>query len=122
MTDVSKDAAGAAEVGASWLDQVYPGWHTAVNVANLRVSSLTHCPLAQAAGDGWWGAALSRLREDGHPIGVPWLMAHGFIGVGADLTLAWRAEVLKRCLTSPPGSHSPALGFSSEPSSVGCSF
>lgn len=120
MTDVSKDAAHCAFLGAGRFDLLFPGWATGLDASKLNVASLTDCPLVVVLGVAGWPEALSRLTE----LGIDWsreqLVAMGFMGsvdVMPDLTLSWQREVLKRCL-SPNGSATPSAWLASVCSSV----
>src|SRR5437870_946870 len=108
---IVRDAEVATRAGAALLDECRPGWFREVDLDRLNIDSPGDCPLGQLYGEeGQTGLApyWAGLRAVGVQFGsedavrLGFAIAKGFRGLEerqqryAELTAAWRNEILRR--------------------------
>ena len=58
--------------GASWLDEVSPGWERKIDVSILDISDCTACVCGQVLDGGWFNDLVMKKPAQ-------WLWDHGFL-------------------------------------------
>lgn len=88
----------AAERGASLLDGQRPGWHRAIDIAQLNIAHAGHCICGQLYGGYIEGLTALGVGSGPREYGFN---AHGQEAYD-ELTAAWRDEIARRRLAEVP--------------------